>query len=225
MIAPHLPVLVLALPTSYAGAEVSLDSSSPAVLWQVEELARQGGLRDVDIEMVDVMSRTMRLSVGPLRDQRRTSPSLASSGAKATSPPSPQQQPRAQFRILVTVEFPPSYPYGATPKFTFRAVREEDDEDEEEDEDEDDDERGVGVDEEGGEGGRGREEKGAHKRRGKAGKRDEGGEWEEDEEEEGAESESPTREGRGYSSSSRRRKTPSGEQGRQGGGRLRQSSS
>lgn len=65
----------------------------------MEELARQGRLRDVDIEMVDVMCRSMRLSLGPLPLHQGYGEPMGRSG----------------FRLLVTVEFPPTYPYTYVP--------------------------------------------------------------------------------------------------------------
>ena len=103
---------------------------------QVEDLARRGELQDVYIEMIDSMSRTMRFSLGPIL-------TLGGPVKATTASPSRAARPEAAgLRILVTVEFPTEYPFGAMPRFSFRAVRDEENEEDEEEEEEEGEEEG-----------------------------------------------------------------------------------
>ena len=174
-----------AVPSPAPRPSPPVSSHAASSVWQemieVEDMARRGELRDVEIEMIDSMSRTMQFSLGPIMLQFSSSSSSSSravaAGQDATSASdsqslsptnSPSLSPHSRagtpkppigstglinqkegLKLLVTVEFPADYPYAAMPKFSFRAVREEEDEDAGDDdagegEDEDDDEDSKG---------------------------------------------------------------------------------
>jgi hypothetical protein len=82
---------------------------------QVQDLARRGELADVEVEQVDSMTRTMRLSLGPIPQPGSAlkanttvgeQPSTPSSGA-GSAPPSPRFQTRKEqstgLRLVLTV--------------------------------------------------------------------------------------------------------------------------